>query len=320
MSLGSSALLATLTGLQDHLARVAGLGQFSDLHTDRQNLWNGFIELAIDELAADRDWVFERSDDTLEAQTLITAGTVSITAGLDALVGVGTAWDTAPTVKPGRSIINLGSDPGFYNIPTVTDDTNIVIAPTLGGTTDIAGGSYEIGTPAYVLAADVWMLKTVREIYSNPQELRIETEGKWLRRTRGIWKTGRPTHVVLLGAAGSDTTTNFTVRLWPVPDDNFRYEYTYRKVPTFPSAALDQGPQAQSLVVYKALQMERASSGDLERALYYEKQYEKAVLKWAGKDVFRGSKKRSRLRASWGRFGEVGDLQIVDDPTGTVDP
>lgn len=310
--------IGTLTGLQNLLALIGGFGQFSDLHADRQSQWNGWLELAIMEMVSERDWTFEHADSEFAVVAATSTGTVSVNAANTAVTGSGTQFSTDGLAN-GLSFINFGNESGFYPIPTVTDDTNLVISPSYGGSTNLSGASYEAGTPDIELAADVWMLKEIREIHETGARLPIEDHHTWLKRTRGVWSTGKPTRAVLLGGAGDASGTNFQIRLWPVPDDTYRYAYWYRRAPTWQSGDLREAPQALNMIVFKALQLQALGTQQYDMADKWGQQYVNAVKKAANKDVNRGRNSRRRLDPSWGDTRGIYDLEIIDDPTGTSD-
>ena len=311
--------LGTLTGLRDSLARLGGFGAYSDLHADRQAILNGWLELAIMEVAKARNWTFHRVDDTaLATHGLYSTGTIAVNAGATAVTGTGTDWVQTPAIMvQGFSHIQIGTGSGFYLIPTLTSDTALVIRPDLGGTTNVTAGTYEIGTPDYELATDVWMLLDVREVHPNAGRLTIEPHAQWLRRTGGTWQTGRPTHAVLMGGAGDDLGTNFKVRLWPVPDARYRYLYSYRKVPTWQTTAQHEAPQAEGLVIFKALELNADGSGNYEAAQRWEAKYLRALDASAQMDVNRAGTTRVRMEPQWGggrRTTRIDVSETITDP------
>lgn len=315
--LSSPNSLGTLTGLQDSLARIGGFGQFTDLHADRQSILNGWLELAIDHLARARNWTFHRVEGVaLETLPLYTTGTVAINANSGALTGTGTDWVQTPAVMvAGRSMVSLGSASVAYILDTLTSDTAITIRPTLGGTTNLSASTYEIGTPDYELATDTWMLLDIREVHPSGGRLIFETPAEWLARTRGVWQTGRPTHAVLLGNSGTSTSTQFRVRLWPCPDDRYRYLYRYRKVPTWQTGGQHEAPQMTDLVVYKALELQADAGGQHEAAQRWEAKYREAVQAAGQMDAARAGQLAVEMAPQW-RGGRRYGPRIVGDPTG----
>jgi len=318
--IGSPNALGTLAGLQDSLARLAGVGGISDLHADRQLVLNGFLELALEEFWNESDWTWGRVEGAaLEAKTLYSTGTISLTAGQGAVTGAGTNWVDGTNLDILRSHISLGDGKAMHQISAIGGVTDLTVVPTLGGTTDLSGDAYEAGTPDYELAADVWGLLQLQEVYEGGNLLKIETYEQWLARTAGIWETGRPTHCVLLSAAGDALGPNQAVRLWPVPDDNYRYIYNYYKVPTWPTTDVDSAPQTLAPLIYKALELRDLHLGQFDSATAWEKRYNVAVIKAKRRDVIRSPKVRHRMAPAWGGNVDYSDMQIIDDDTGTSD-
>lgn len=311
--------LGTLTGLQDSLARLGGFGAFGDLHVDRQSILNGWLELAIMDVAKARNWTFHRVDDVaLAVHGLYSAGTIAVNAGATAVTGTGTDWVQTPAIMvQGFSHVHVGTSAGFYLLETLTSDTALVIRPSLGGTTNVTAGTYTIGTPDYELAADVWMLLAVREVHADAGRLTIEPYAQWLARTGGVWQTGRPTHAVLMGGAGDDTGTNFKIRLWPVPDVRGRYLYHYRKVPTWQTTAQHEAPQASDVVIFKALELQADAAGNHEAAQRWEAKYLRSLEASAKMDATRAGVVRVRMAPQWGggrRTTRLDVSETITDP------
>jgi len=318
MALSSPNLLGAIANIRAHIAYHFGKSAFSQFSTENQILANDFLELAIDEIAASGAWTWLKRKYRFTTLDSYTTGTVAVTNRNATVTGTGTTWVTGAPVTADRSHFILGTQSGGYRITAVALNTSLTIDPIYGGATASAQ-TYEIVNDDYLLGDGVWWMRSIREINS-PAALAIRTEEEWVAETGGIFTVGRPTMAILLPSdtSGSGVTgTRFTIRLWPGPDNTYAYVVDYRSVPTFPANNFESHPQAQSLVIFKALQHLWAHRQEFTTAAYWEQQYAKALLLFRRMDTERNSSPALRLGARWSPGEEDGErIRVTEDIAG----
>ena len=137
-----------------------------------------------------QDWINERyrqaldfttwGGQTAESQFIIPAasstGTITLTNGSTAVVGVGTAWTSS---HEGRQLYIGGAGP-YYTVSTVTDATNLILERPYGGSTT-AGSAYEIAQAYVTPPSDFLAFKTIKDPVNN-WRLRFNKSPEWLDR------------------------------------------------------------------------------------------------------------------------------------------
>ena len=255
MALSSSTSLGGLTRARIHLAEKGyGNDTYTGLDSSRQNQLNDALELSLDEIATLCDWTFLKRPHRFTTKDDYATGTISVSNLGTTVTGVTTVWQAGTLVNPLQAHLIGGSESGGYFITAVGSDTSLTISPAWASTA-LSGSTYQIVNDIYELATGCWWLRAIREIKS-PQPLRILDVETWVKETGGIYRVGRPEYAIVLGTdtAAASTTMEQQIQLWPAPDDTYSYAVEYRTLPTFPANNFETHPQAQALVLTKALQ------------------------------------------------------------------
>lgn len=96
-----------------------------------------------------------------------TTGSVSWTQGSPLLTGVGTAFTTVLPSPPIGYFFKLGSSQNLYRIDTVTDATNIIVAPSIAEAT-ASGVSYQLFRMMYAAPIDFRMPQEPNTVFERP--------------------------------------------------------------------------------------------------------------------------------------------------------
>ena len=183
------------------------------IKTEYQKLWYS------------KPWKFVRAETHIQTVAPKTTGTISITAGASAVVGVGTSFaatDVGAYLWPGTHVSPL-------QVLTFTDTTHITTEPYLG-TTDLSGVTYKLYRWRYSLPADFDRPVTSQE----PNNL---IDLNWLSETHFRFLHPFPR---IEGNIGDlcviwDAVTPY-LYVHPVPSKATLIPLVYRKAVTLPTA------------------------------------------------------------------------------------
>lgn len=175
-------------------------------------------------------WAERRA--VLRTQASYTTGTVSTTKGSTAVVGVSTLWSTnndfgVDNARTGGKIVFSGSRMP-YEVTTVTDDTNIVLAEKFTETSLAAGSTYTYYEDEYALAAD-FLRPIDMQRFSLEASVELISRTDFRRRFPINYSTlGRPSVATILDLPFSGNTTPVRkVKLASAPNDFYQIPYTY---------------------------------------------------------------------------------------------
>ncbi len=293
MALASPNTLGGLTRVRDHLAENLGVAAWSLLTADAQTLYDDFIELALDEIATECRWTWLRRESQFTTFPGYSTGTVTVTQDSGALTGSGTSWNSGtPQNLLADDKFLVGTEAAPYRVSGVTGATAATMVPNYAGATT-AGATYQSSRDEIELATGCWWLRTIREL-ATPNRLEILSYDAFVERTRGdVYRRGRPEIALMLGADTSavSTTLEQKIQLWPAPDARYAFSYTYHSLPTWPANNFETHPQAQGLLLAKALSLVWAARQSFEQAAYWEKRYDRLLPKFMAADVSRANTK-----------------------------
>jgi hypothetical protein len=108
------------------------------LGSESQTLCEGWANRVIQDIHGRHDWFWSRSRQIVQPNADKSDGTVSITAGGNALVGTGTSFAAADVGK----FIRLQSSYDWYRITAVASDVSATIEAPYTGSTDLTDGTY----------------------------------------------------------------------------------------------------------------------------------------------------------------------------------
>lgn len=186
--------------------------------------------------------------DVLVTQPEFTTGTLTVSQGATALVGVGTTWDTnnafgVKNMRVGGKIqINGGLD--VYEITAVTDDTNATIGSAFTPT-DAAGVTYQYFEDEYALASD-FLRPIDQQQFSDSIPIDLIDRIQFRRAYVRNYITGKPVVATIVDLAFSgDTTPVRKIRFHKPPDLPYSIPYSYV---TSNLAVTAAGVEAASLI------------------------------------------------------------------------
>lgn len=303
MPLSPTNALNTLTGIRDACARWLGASVFTpDLPADLQNFVNDAMALAMDRVTDEANWKWQEREGSFSTKDGYNAGTVTVTNRDATVVGAGTAFATDDGFGDNNVLVGdkfALTVEGYYRIGTVTDDTNLELAAPWSEA-DAAGASYQIRRDEYDLAAGLIWLRQITEI-NTARTVPVVGLEDWRRVTGGRFESGDPRIAIIIGAdsTATENSTDQKIQLWPMPDADKSYVYTYQQLPTFTDATSAFGPQRIGLLIHATMTLVFQQMGDADEALLHEQRYLALLPNAKRRDVKRG---RVRIRAyqQWG--------------------
>lgn len=302
MALSSPNTLTALTRIKNlYSYTLDGIATFTDLSAGEVDAAEDDIELALNANAAASVFAYyERDQGTLRCIAPYSTGDIDLTAASATATSDNgsTDWSTGTVVNAGRAFLKHSAAEGPYRITAVGGAQSLTIDPAWAGST-VTDQSYVISNPDYDLASGVWDLLSIHEMHPDQRRLRIMTYTQWLDHGGLFYDTGRPEIAVILGpdpSASGASGTAFRIRLYPFPDQVYAYQYSYRTVPTFPTTTFESAPQAQNLVLWKALEYGAGRRGMMEQSNMYGQRWARELQAFKQKDQRRTSEPTIRMQ------------------------
>lgn len=297
----------TVTEFRDTCAQLLGFANYAALSTLDAAQVDKAIGFAMDALAMEGNWKWLEREGAFTTTAGYTTGTVTVTNGSATVTGSGTSWNTSSNVLADDKF-NAG-EAGFYRIASVDSDTQITLATAFAGTT-AAGATYEIRRDEYDLVDGVLELLTIR-IADQAERLINLSPHEWEEITEGDWDEGEPNYAMLIGSDASEagnTGTNQRLQLYPLPDDEFAIVYTYRSLATLSGTGTDNmefGPQASSLLVYRAMMDIYRQRQEPERLQEYSDAFAQQLLLVKRTEMSRSRRVRHFMKDQWDNNGRI---------------
>lgn len=214
--------------LQQRVARRLRM----DLNDDNQaTLVKEFLTDSEEEINSLTDWPWLYDRKIIQTSTEKTAGTVSVSAGATAVVGVGTAFAATDV----GSFIQFSTSDDWYKIDSVSDANNLEIEIGYTGTTALSAGTYTIRKVFYSLGSGIDTVLTIRQAIT-PVKLTIKHYKEMDASYPDITDTGNP-HTATIW--GPDSNRYWQISLFPIPDAKINLEIRYKKETTDMSADKD---------------------------------------------------------------------------------
>ena len=190
---------------------------------------------------------------TSASYTSSTNVTVAASNGSTTVSSDGSSSTAFTSAMVGRFMQIDGTDP-WYKIATVVSATELTLADAYIGTTT-TGASFEIHTYLHSLSSDVGRLRQV-VVELTDREVELEIRGEQsvhvdlpspLR-----WDSGTPSYCWL---SEKDSSGNYQLGVYPVPDDATLIRYVYDKTITEMSADTDSSdiPGGDAAILAHAL-------------------------------------------------------------------
>lgn len=167
---------------------------------------------------------------TLITMTPYTTGTVSVSVGSTALVGVGTAWNTTNAFGVANARTTgklLFGDGNIYAIASVNSDTTITLRTRYVGSAALSGSSYIYFEDEYDLASD--FLKPVDyRMFSGALNIRLIGRDEFRMKYPRPNIAGKPGVATMLDKAFSTSAVQpLLVQLYPYPSAQYLVPYSY---------------------------------------------------------------------------------------------
>jgi hypothetical protein len=201
------------------------------------------INLVYQRLLREYKWNFLKTHDFLSTFAPYSTGTVTVSNGSTAVAGAGTAFTTAGVavgdyVRFGAA----GVEKNFYEILTVTDNTNLVLSDAYVGSLT-SGAAYSIFRTIYNLATDF------SEFISIGHESPIhEVSSTYLNFDDPLRETsGKPTRYVMRGQTAGGVKK---VEFYPNPAGKYLIYYDYMKTVSDMSADTDSSVIRDDVLLY----------------------------------------------------------------------
>ena len=227
---------------------------------------------------------------------VIDDGTVTVTRGSTAVVGVGTTFETSISAGD-QEHYYFRTASAWYKITSITDETNLVLASNFAED-DVSAGSYEIVKRTHSLASTArWLGEFVhtrrrRSLGEpvSPSEMDIQAPGRILSNL----------YPQLFSLVGVDSDGYLKVEIYPPPSESEIIHYVYWDLPT--ALVLSSTIPAQidaytlkegALVdVYRFAKVKQIEMGNVEPAAVYANEEAKQRTTWekALKDARRTQK------------------------------
>ena len=190
-------------------------------------------------------WNFLKTHDFFTTNAPYATGTCTVANGATTFVGAGGADFTTGTPIAVGDNVRVGTDKTFYEITTITDATNLVLADNYVGSLG-AGETYSIFRNVYNLASDFG------EFVSLAHETSIhEVSSTYLNIDDPLRETsGKPTRYTMRGETAAGLKR---VEVYPVPDAAYLLYYTYLKTVSDLSADTDTPAIRDDVLLYSAL-------------------------------------------------------------------
>jgi hypothetical protein len=187
------------------------------------DLLDGYLNLRYGRILDFYPWTGLEAETTLQTAAAYTAGTVTVSLGSDAIVGVGTAWTNALTGFG----FQIGNGGAWYTA-TITGLTTAMLGRDYEGDSGTALG-YSLFQNVYTLPAD---LKVILSITGSPwgEENLLEWSGAQMEQSEDGMALGDAVYYAL----GEDTPETsppvlHTVELYPAPLLARGYSLRYTK-------------------------------------------------------------------------------------------
>lgn len=221
------------------------LQTFNDLYTDLQNrvrLQTGvtatenqakrYINLALEDMHVSftEKWPWAERQATLLTGAQYTTGTLSVSQGGTAVVGVGTAWNTANSfainnVRAGGRLLIAGSlEPN--DVLSVQSDTQLTLSQPFVATAAAAAGYVYFEDRATLPAA--FLRPIDAQFFDSRAEIQLLSRTEFRRRFTSNWTPGRPQYACIVDAAFSGSTApRRQIQFARPPDQNYNIPYSY---------------------------------------------------------------------------------------------
>lgn len=205
--------------LQARVAGECGLDTTADATV--LGIW---VNLAYKHISGLYDWPWLLKQATLQTVTEITTGTASINAASTALtLSVGPAASVAT-----QYMIQFADSDDWYIISAHTAAaTSATLANAYNATDNLTAGTYKIRKTLYSLASDLDRIIDIRQARTD-QKLTCVDIRTFDKALPDPSSTGTP---ILYAPVGMDSSNNWQITLYPIPDDVMNLQYRYLQIP-----------------------------------------------------------------------------------------
>ena len=219
--------------LQTIRARVAEQIGVSETLSGQTTRYNSWINETYKRVASSANWPWLLKHDVIQTVADITTGTVSINSDDTALT-----FSSAPTVSVANDYqIQFEDSNDWYDISSHTaSSVSATLADSYTASSNLSAGTYILRKVFYSLPSDMDRILSVRQArsdtklaYADAREFDIVLPDPT--------STGNPTTYLL---PGLDSSNNWRMTLFPIPDAKMNIHVRYYKAVTDLSAATDE--------------------------------------------------------------------------------
>lgn len=185
-------------------------------------LIKSYINVRQRQILQKRDWEFLNKQTLIATAAAYEDGTISITSGATAVVGVGTVFTTAMV---GRSLYVGTTHAQGYIISAYTDGLNITLATGYAPVSDASGEDFSIKALRYTPAVDdIAILSRIvydeRQLIEKPLDYfdRIDPDRS---------DTGEPVYYAVVGKSAQSGTVTFEI--FPAPAGEYVLRVVYKR-------------------------------------------------------------------------------------------
>lgn len=263
----------TFLELQQELAARGRL----DLNEGNQaTLVKRWINQSQQEIWGRHDWPWALDREIVQTVIDITAGTVSVSAGGQAVTGASTAFTSADIGK----FIQFSSSDDWYKVTAVSSTTALTIESPYLRTSALTAGTYKLRKVLYNTSASVERVLDVRQTIT-PAKLTLIPYRTFDQYRPSVTAESDPTAYVLYGM---DSSNRWLFSLHPNPDTALNLEVRFKKIATLLSLDADVSVipvQWHSTVLfdgalYRGLEYARTGDND-KRAEFKQRQFEEGI-------------------------------------------
>lgn len=308
MALNSFNNLGTLATVRDHVARLEGKLNFAALDATTQSIYNDFLEIAADRIAADLDFKsFLRHGEFRSGFTLASTGASAATlTGSDGAISGNPqrTFTSASSNFSGHTVVqddalSLPDVEGVYRVLGAITGTTFTFQSDYAGTA-VSSLAFTLARDRYPLDDGVTWVTSLQDV-TNGTMIPIVSEEDFLEKTGGRFVAGTPQVAMLDGTvptstspSGTESTVQF-LKLWPFPDIIISFRYRYYRLPDVSAADHEFQPHLAGLWINATMVSVWARKDEFQRAQFHDAQYRTLLEGARRKEVNRSHQRDLRM-------------------------
>lgn len=213
----------TFSDLENEVSAHTGLDITDATNKANVDRWLNYVQ---NDLCARWPWPFMEGRESIVTVPDYTTGTISISSGSAALVGVGTTFTT--TMGNGQYFIQLAGANDWYGLKTYGSATTFTLEQNYQGTVALSGATFIIRKFYYSLSSAVDEIIDIRN-WNTPYKL-IQVDPRTIDDLRPNPQSTNSSYGYMTW--GYDTSGNVQISPYPFPSDARVFEIRTKKRPT----------------------------------------------------------------------------------------